>query len=73
MSANLNAAHLDLVYAEEYMHEEIRDAPMLPPSYVQTLRQAKRLIQQAKFAIEAADMILKGGLPVPEELRDVVA
>lgn len=52
-----------------YLDLKIDTALAVPPSYRQSLLNAKKHLAKTRFAIETAEMIAKGGSPVPEELR----
>ena len=52
------------------INQLIEMAPAVPPSYSQSLKKAIAHMEKAKFALDAAEMILLGGTPVPEELKN---
>lgn len=43
------------------LRRRIEQAPTVPPSYVQLLKDAIKHIDKAVFALDSADMIIEGG------------
>lgn len=60
----LGSARVDLGYW-------MKTAPDIPPSIKGCLKNAEKHLKLAIEAVNAAAMIETGGLPVPEEYRDV--